>query len=225
MMKKQSKSIVVFMVNENSGNFEIELTSELFEQVNAIMEIRGRMGSFVSDERVPYNPDIKQKIDIVGESNFQDNLLKFKKGSESEVWENGVLIPEPDNPHDSNAILLYLITDEYWIEPVGYVPRELASRLNRPLSNLMVNGQILPVKCQIVGGTPDYPNLGVRAWIKSDAIDIENLPKSKTMKLNSFSVEGNAPTEKDKGIFGGIKTGCGCLFWGVVILVLLVSCV
>jgi hypothetical protein len=215
------------MGNKNSGNFEIELTAELFEQVNAVMGMRGRLGEFVSDERIPYNPDAKQSIDIVGESNFQDNLKKFKKGNSSDVWENGVLIPEPNNVNDPNVILLYLINNEYWIDPVGYVPRDLAAKLNRPLSNLMVAGKILPVLCKLVGGSPEFPNIGVKAWVKSDAINIAEIEKSPVFAQNKFIADfksGYDGNKKPRGIFGGIKLGCGFFFWGFVILLLLGSC-
>ena len=215
------------MGNGNSSNFEIELTAELFEQVNAVMEMRGRLGEFVSDERIPYNPDAKQSIDIVGESNFQDNLKKFKKGNPSDIWENGVLIPEPNNVNDPNAILLYLINNDYWIDPVGYVPRDLAAKLNRPLSNLMVAGKILPVLCKLVGGSPEFPNIGVKAWVKSDVINIAEIEKSPVYAQNKISADfksGYNGNKKPRGIFGTFLQGCGCLVIGLVLLVLLGSC-
>lgn len=143
---------------------EIELNAKLFKKVNAVME-HHKFGE--SDKRVPFDPDQKQAIEIVGESSFQDTLKKYIS---KDVWANGVLIPEPDNKFDPNAVLLYLINGEYWIDPVGYLPKAVAQKVNRPISNLLVQGQILPVRCRLAGGTDEFPNIGVKAWVKSAAV-------------------------------------------------------
>ena len=143
---------------------EIELNAKLFKKVNAVIE-NYRFGE--TDKRVPFDPDQKQAVEIVGESNFQDTLKKYLS---NDVWANGVLIPEPDNKFDPNAVLLYLINDEYWIDPVGYLPKAVAQKVNRPISNLLVQGQILPVRCRLAGGTDEFPNIGVKAWVKSAAV-------------------------------------------------------
>ena len=143
---------------------EIELNAKLFKKVSLVME-NWKFGE--SDKRIPFDPDQKQAIEIVGESNFQDTLKKYMS---VDVWANGVLIPEPDNKFDPNAVLLYLINDEYWIDPVGYLPKGVAQKVNRPISNLLVQGQILPVRCRLAGGTDEFPNIGVKAWVKSPAV-------------------------------------------------------
>lgn len=144
---------------------QIELNSKLFEMVNSVMEMNGN----VSDKRVPYDFEQKQSIEIVGESHFQEALARYKTGS-SDAWANGVLIPEPDNKFDPNAILLYLINNEYWIDPVGYLPKEVAQKMIRPISNLLAQGQILPVKCKLVDASGTMPNIGVKAWVKSSVV-------------------------------------------------------
>jgi len=156
----------IFKRNEpRQEQVEIELNSKLFELVNSVMEMKGMF----SDARVPYDVDQKQSIDIVGESHFQETLAMYKSG-DSDTWANGVLIPEPDNKFDPNAILLYLINDEFWIDPVGYLPKEVAQKVIRPISNLLVQGQILPVKCKLVDASGTMPNIGVKAWVKSAAV-------------------------------------------------------
>ena len=146
---------------------EIELNSKLFEQVNSVIE-HYKLG--VTDARVPFDPDIKQSIDIVGESNFQEALQTYKGGKSGDVWVNGVLLPEPDNKFDPNATLLYLINNEFWIDPVGYLPKEVAQKVVRPISNLLAQGQILPIKCKLVNASGTMPNIGVKAWVKSSAV-------------------------------------------------------
>lgn len=145
---------------------EIELNAKLFKKVDLVME-NWKFGE--SDKRIPFDPDQKQPIDIVGESHFQEALARYKTGA-SDAWANGVLIPEPDNKFDPNAILLYLINNEFWIDPVGYLPKEIAQKVNRPISNLLVQGQILPVKCKLVNASGTMPNIGVKAWVKSAAV-------------------------------------------------------
>jgi hypothetical protein len=149
---------------------QIEIDSKLFEKVNSVMEMKGN----VSDRRVPYDAEQKQSIDIVGESQFQEALARYKS-SANDAWANGVLIPEPDNRFDPNAILLYLINNEFWIDPVGYLPKEVAQKVVRPISNLLAQGQILPVKCKLVNASGTMPNIGVKAWVKSSAV---TFPKS-----------------------------------------------
>jgi len=144
---------------------QIELNSKLFEKVNSVMEMKGN----ISDRRVPYDSEQKQSIDIVGESQFQEALARYKTGA-SDAWANGVLIPEPDNSFDPNAILLYLINNEFWIDPVGYLPKEVAQKVVRPISNLLAQGQILPVKCKLVNASGTMTNIGVKAWVKSSAV-------------------------------------------------------
>jgi hypothetical protein len=158
----------IFKRNDSrQARVEIELNSKLFEQVNSVIE-HFKIG--VTDTRVPFDPDQKQSIDIVGESNFQEALQRYMGGTLGDVWVNGVLLPEPDNKFDPNAILLYLINDEFWIDPVGYLPKEVAQKVIRPISNLLVQGQILPVKCKLVDASGTMPNIGVKAWVKSAAV-------------------------------------------------------
>jgi hypothetical protein len=156
----------IFKRNEpRQERIEIELNAKLFELVNSVMEMKGNL----SDKRVPYDSEQKQSIDIVGESHFQEALAMYKSG-DSDAWANGVLVPEPDNKFDPNAILLYLINDEFWIDPVGYLPRDIAQKVIRPISNLLAQGQILPVKCKLVNASGTMPYIGVKAWVKSSAV-------------------------------------------------------
>jgi hypothetical protein len=156
----------IFKRNEpRQERVEIELNAKLFELVNSVMEMKG----ILSDKRVPFDSEQKQSIDIVGESHFQEALAMYKSG-DSDAWANGVLIPEPDNKFDPNAILLYLINDEFWIDPVGYLPKDVAQKVIRPISNLLAQGQILPVKCKLVNASGTMPNIGVKAWVKSSAV-------------------------------------------------------
>lgn len=60
---------------------------------------------------------------VVGESNFQDNLLRLAGGEKSEegakIDVTATLTPEPNNPYDKNAIAVYVSKKQ-----VGYLRRE-----------------------------------------------------------------------------------------------------
>lgn len=81
---------------------------------------------------------------------------------------HGKLWREPDNVHDSNAILVVL-----WCRGrsfslggnVGYIPKETAAKL----APLMDKGEEITVKdVRIVGGdSPNHPHYGVRLQLQS----------------------------------------------------------
>jgi len=163
------------MYSRNMGLFKkpsasrqtIELNSTLFEAVKSVMEMRGNY----SHSNVDYDPDAKQFVPIVGESNYQEALKTFKGTSKNDVWAYGVLLPEPDNQFDPNAVVLHLITPDNWIEQVGYLPKELAAKVCRPISNHLASQQALvPVLCLLTGGVDDAPSIGVKAWVKNSNI-------------------------------------------------------
>lgn len=59
--------------------------------------------------------------DVVGESSYQKHLAKLKGDYEHDLKVTAVLVPEPSNPHDPNAVRIDIAG-----KPVGYLPRELA---------------------------------------------------------------------------------------------------
>lgn len=152
--------------------FRIELDSELFEIVNRVIESNGNF----EDPRVPYVDSAQQYVEIAGESNYQDALSRYKLPTQTESWANGILIPEPENRYDPNAVRLFLINDDYRIDLVGYVTKELASLVSSDITKLQVAGKILPVKCLLIGGDETFPTIGIKAWVKSDVYEIPDIP-------------------------------------------------
>jgi hypothetical protein len=76
-----------------------------------------------------------------------------------------------DNQFDKNAIALYLIDSKYEIHKVGYLPKELAANVSKPIVNLLVSqGQVIPVLAKVDGGTAEKPNLGVFAYARTEAV-------------------------------------------------------
>lgn len=62
----------------------------------------------------------RELINVAGESHYQDALRAITRG-EPRLNTDAALIPEPDNPHDPNAIRV-----EIDGRKVGYVPRSKA---------------------------------------------------------------------------------------------------
>lgn len=143
---------------------QIELGPKLFKAIVRVME--DPTGEF-NDKNIAYaGRNIKQDLIIVGESNFQNSIALFKKG-----WSYGLLVPEQDNEFDKNAIALYLIDSKYEIHKVGYLVKEMASKVAKPIANLLIHkGQVVPVLAKVEGGTKEKPNLGVFAYARTEAV-------------------------------------------------------
>ena len=142
----------------------IELGPSLFKAITRVMDDpTGQL----DDKRIAYSGrNNKQNLTIVGESNYQDSISKFKKG-----WSYGLLVPEQDNSHDKNAVALYLIDNKSEIHKVGYLSKELAAKVAKPIANLLVEkGQVVPVLAKVEGGTKDKPDLGVFAYARTTSI-------------------------------------------------------
>ena len=145
----------------------LELGPKLFKAIVRVME--DPTGE-TEDKHVAYSGrNSKQNLPIVGESNYQDSLALFKKG-----WSYGLLVPEQDNPQDKNAVALYLIDSKFEVHKVGFLPKEIAHKVAKPISNLLVGkGQVVPVLAKVEGGTKEKPNLGVIAYARTQAIAFE----------------------------------------------------
>jgi hypothetical protein len=144
---------------------EIELGPKLFKAIVKVME--DPTGS-TEDKNIAYaGRNIKQDLTIVGESNYQASIAFFKKG-----WSYGLLVPEQDNQNDKNAVALYLIDTKYEIHKVGYLPKELAAKVSKPIINLLVRqGQIVPVLAKVDEGTSEKSNLRVFASARTDVVN------------------------------------------------------
>lgn len=85
------------------------------------------------------------EFDIVGESHYQDALSEICGGKATNGHERycvAYLLPEPENPYDSNAIAVYINKLQ-----VGYIDRQSARRMSKSMS-----GQVVTVDAVIVGG-------------------------------------------------------------------------
>jgi HIRAN domain len=72
-------------------------------------------------------------VQVVGESHYQDTLrtLAGKLGSEGVFTAR--LVPEPDNPHDSNAVAVFI--EDHSGAKIGYLARQIARSYQPRLLN------------------------------------------------------------------------------------------
>ena len=141
-----------------------------------------------------------ESLECVGESFYQEALWSNVGGSHSDrVRESviAILVPEPENPHDKNAVAVWV---GGW--KVAHLSREDAIRIQPGLIQLMESsGQAVALDGRIVGGghrADGLGNLGI--WLDYNPEDFG---------LQSASGErGDLST-------GQIRTGLGSRDWHV----------
>ena len=143
---------------------KIELGPNLFSFVVRILE--DPTGKTSHPNIAFGGKNASQKLNIVGESFYQDALSRFKTGVSY-----GFLVPDQNNAYDKNAVALYLIDKELMIHRVGHLPKEVAARVSQPIANLLgSNNQIIPVQARVAGGSEDKPTLGVFAHARTETV-------------------------------------------------------
>jgi hypothetical protein len=112
-----------------------------------------------------------EELEVVGEASYQDALWSLSGGSLGDRIRYdivAVLIPEPENPHDVNAISVRIADKQ-----VGYLPRQIAAMYVSGLRQLMSRSSSdVALHGVIVGGGyyEDGPGrLGV--WLTHDPAD------------------------------------------------------
>lgn len=94
-------------------------------------------------------------IDIVGESFHSDTLARLKrKYGDGEL--QIVLRPEPTNPYDKHAVAVYV--DDM---VVGHLAKKMAKDWQPMILAAEADGFLCAGPAQLLGGTPDKPNIGV----------------------------------------------------------------
>ena len=120
----------------DSKETSITLTAEM---------LNGRTGGFIR---------------VVGESQYQDAIKDVVKDllRDGDRYETtAVLTGEPNNPHDANAIAVYLEGGGM----VGYLPRDEALAYQPLLQRLAKQKKVAACRALIFGGTKDKPSWGV----------------------------------------------------------------
>lgn len=105
-----------------------------------------------------------RRVDVVGESQYQDVLSEIAGGKQQEsqyIGTNAELWREPDNPHDSNAVQVRISG-----RLVGYLPRAEAARVAVRMDR--AGEQAFPCAAEIRGGWKqgaDEGHFGVVVWL------------------------------------------------------------
>jgi hypothetical protein len=141
-----------------------EITGETFEKIIRVVENRS------VEEGVLPRGDELTPLDVVGESFYQEDIAKLSKGQPGDKcgWFSGLLISEPRNEYDPNAVAVYLIDSslpEIEAFQVGYLPKEVAAKVTDAISKkLLEDGQVVPILARLTGGEVlGKPNYGVVA--------------------------------------------------------------
>lgn len=100
-------------------------------------------------------------ISAVGESHYQDNLrdamgCRFRNPDDLIKFDI-LLIPEPENLYDRNAVALYSGS----LQKLGYLSRENAAKYKQVFRKLKEMGRTGTAKAAIVGGTKTKPSIGL----------------------------------------------------------------
>ena len=131
-------------------------------------------------------------LEVVGESFYQDVLWRLCSGTVGDRVRSGVvavLVPEPANPYDPNAIAVQVNG-----EVVGYLPRATAQEYLPGLKRLMsAHGGYIALRGVIVGGGyyDDGPGrLGV--WLDHDPADfgVRPVPAPRPAPPGQWGAEG-----------------------------------
>jgi len=90
------------------------------------------------------------RVEVVGESNYQKELARFSGPKTPDgvgVYVTAWLVPEPNNPHDRNAVSVRVRETV-----VAYLPREVAPTYHKAMGAIGKAGESLAVKARIHGG-------------------------------------------------------------------------
>lgn len=175
------------------------LFDRLKASASAAAEARGaasKTGSAVAAQLFSGSED----LELVGEASFQDalwSIARSRPGDRVRHEAVAALVPEPQNPHDANAISVQIDG-----RVVGYFAREMAVAYGPGLRALMEQtGGYIALEAVIVGGgiRADGPGkLGV--WLKHDPADFGVASRPTTTR------PAGAPVREPGG---GTRTGLG----------------
>lgn len=90
------------------------------------------------------------EVGVVGESHYQDALTAIVGGKRSEsvrIPTHAILVPEPDNPYDPNAVAVYIDGRK-----VGHLPRPAAQAFAPVGQRLAEQRQVGACSAIITGG-------------------------------------------------------------------------
>lgn len=131
-------------------------TKELQEWSPAVVQASQTGSRFDADIRAAdcSEPDGGCGFAIVGESNYQPMLRRIAKHGRNF---RALLIPEPNNPYDPNAIAVWAEGDGR----IGYLSRENALEYREVFAFLTERQHVGLCRAKLIGGTPGKRTYGV----------------------------------------------------------------
>lgn len=148
---------------------------------NSLFEIGGyKFGPLGKDAYCPVPPtaflfvnvgEDESSWEIRGESHYEEGISRvFNKFLAEGAERNSLLallVHEPKNPHDPNAIRVDLAltgqSNQADVAVAGYLGREMAEQFFEMVIAAMDKGYLPVMSVQVIGGTPAKPSLGV--WL------------------------------------------------------------
>jgi len=151
------------LMGSGATGVSVKFPEDLMEEINTAIVDHTASINVLYDEEMQF-------LDVVGESFHQDNLKNlFEKVQDG--WMAGLLVPEPLNPYDQNAVMVCAIdADDFDVTQVGHLGREQAKKVQKKIIKYLEGGAVIPVLMKLSGGTPDKPTFGVIARAKTKKI-------------------------------------------------------
>jgi hypothetical protein len=153
------------------------------------------------------------RFQVVGEASYQHEIEAIVGGRTEESADHecvAVLVPEPDNPHDPNAV--YVLIER---RKVGYLPRDQAAVFKKALDR---HGyEMCACWACIVGGWDrggdDRGHYGVRLDVALP-LDIRPAPLSSPPNVLSKEIVGQAPIRLRLAVGGALAVAALFALWG-----------
>jgi len=121
---------------------------------------------------------VRHTVEVVGEGSYQGTLERIAGGRD----ENGgrlrdhmaVLLPEPRNPYDADAIRVVLVSSaDSSAGVIGYLSRENAVAYRPVIDRVAEDGRVVACRASIQGGWDrgggDRGSFGVRLYLETPA--------------------------------------------------------
>jgi hypothetical protein len=125
-----------------------------------------------------------EEQEVHGESHYQDALADVSNLTDGVVRRRdvvAVLVPEPENPYDRNAVRV-----EVFGRLVGRIPREDAPEMSPILLALQKSGMLVASQAEIVGGgmgrSGAWLSFGIRLQIEDYADWVQTLKGTVTVR-------------------------------------------
>ncbi len=113
---------------------------------------------------------VRKTVNVVGEGSYQGSLERLAGGrtidGPRDRYHTAILLPEPTNPYDPNAVRVAVVTSSGDGATIGYLSREDAVAYRPVIDRLAAQGKVAACRASIGGGwdrgSGDRGNFGVR---------------------------------------------------------------